>query len=153
MVALADFNGDGKPDLAVAILEAVGAPKQLTILLGNGDGTFQSPLNSPTSDFPVALAAGDFNGDGKLDVAVSDFSGGIDILLGNGDGTFKPPATLSTAVYPSSFLPRILTTTETSISQFSITTTPRSQFFSAMEMARSMLDLLTLIRKGFMVSQ
>ena len=92
-VATADLNGDGKLDLA-AVLGAADRsiqPVQLAIFLGQGDGTFAPPL---TMKLQVnvfarsAVAIGDLNGDGKLDLAVSSDQNGADILLGNGDGTF-----------------------------------------------------------------
>jgi Bacterial Ig-like domain (group 3)/FG-GAP-like repeat len=98
-VAVGDFNGDGKPDLAVTDSGASGTSKQVSVLLGNGDGTFQAAVNYPTSDASVALVLGDFNLDGKLDIAVTDFSGGVDILLGNGDGTFQAARTTATGQY------------------------------------------------------
>ena len=63
-----DFNGDGKADLAITDQEDNSA----SILLGNGDGTFQSPLEFPTGNFATGVAAGDFNGDGRLDLAVAN---------------------------------------------------------------------------------
>ena len=87
-----DFNGDGIPDLATVNARATGS--SVSVLLSNGDGTFQPTRNTPISYYPSlqnALAVGDFNQDGKLDVATSanDFAGvGINILLGRGDGTF-----------------------------------------------------------------
>ena len=68
-LAIGDFNGDGKPDLAVANQGAGGTSKQISILLGNGDGTFQAAVNYPANNHTVGLVVGDFNGDGKLDIA------------------------------------------------------------------------------------
>jgi hypothetical protein len=83
-VAAGDFNGDGKPDVAVASYKGVA------ILLGNGDGTFGSPKEVPVSGLPHSVAVADFNGDGKLDVVVADEkSNSVSILLGRGDGTLK----------------------------------------------------------------
>ncbi len=63
----------------------------VSILLGNGDGTFQPPASYTVGDSPVAIAAGDFGGDGRLDLAVANSdSGNVSVLMGNGDGTFRP---------------------------------------------------------------
>jgi hypothetical protein len=83
-IAVADFNADGKQDLA--LLDA--AANSVIILLGNGDGTFQMAASSPTvGQFSNQIVAGDFNGDGNQDLAVS--ANNLTILLGNGDGTFN----------------------------------------------------------------
>ena len=97
-VTVADFNGDGKPDLAISSAELSSAgPYAVSILLGNGDGTFQPGTLYGTDLFPRALIASDFNGDGKLDLAVTDAGcsvfqctapGYVTVLLGFGDGTF-----------------------------------------------------------------
>jgi hypothetical protein len=83
----ADFNGDGKLDLAYGAYSALG------IMLGNGDGTFTLLPEISLADGPASIAVGDFNRDGVPDIAVSRYlSGGgagyISIFIGNGDGTF-----------------------------------------------------------------
>ena len=89
-IVTGDFNGDGKPDLAVA--NAGTEPdSSVSILLGNGDGTFQTHVDYYAGSDPDSIAVADFNGDGKLDVVVAsppDLA--VWVLLGNGDGTFQP---------------------------------------------------------------
>jgi hypothetical protein len=104
-LAVADFNGDHKPDLAV-ITQKIAAgsnPAYVQILLGQGGGNFAtgqaisllpSPPNDQVAPFDaenVFMLAADFNNDGKMDLAVAD-SGTVAVLLGNGDGTFQNPA-------------------------------------------------------------
>jgi hypothetical protein len=85
-----DFNGDGILDLAVLNDGGTGSTNSVSILLGTGKGTFQSPQPTPTGVSPVYEVAGDFNADGKLDLAVANQTdGSISVLLGNGDGTFN----------------------------------------------------------------
>src|SRR5690349_10864090 len=70
-MAVSDFNGDGKLDVAVAIKTSAVNDAAIAILLGNGDGTFQPPMISgPLSENVVGFAVGDWNGDGKNDLAV-----------------------------------------------------------------------------------
>src|SRR5690348_4100339 len=88
-VAFADFNRDGKMDLAVADNGDVTVNDNggITILLGNDDGTFQAANNLIAGKNPFGLAASDFNQDGNPDLALIDISG-LGVLLGNGKGTF-----------------------------------------------------------------
>jgi hypothetical protein len=86
-MVVADFNRDGKQDIAV--VNGFGGTETLTIFLGNGDGTFSSGVNYNAGVYAVGLAAGDFNGDGFVDLAIVDGSHNtINIMTGNGDGTF-----------------------------------------------------------------
>lgn len=91
--AIGDFNGDGKPDLAVANYAA----NTVSILLGNGDGTFGSPTAYSAGDYPYGIAVADVNGDGHLDIVCANLNldhltlgGTVSVFLGNGDGTFAP---------------------------------------------------------------
>jgi hypothetical protein len=88
--AVGDFNGDGIPDIGVPDYY----DQDVTMLLGNGDGTFQLGQKFPVGAYPTMAAVGDLNGDGKLDIVVVNTAGGdagsISVLLGNGDGTFQP---------------------------------------------------------------
>jgi hypothetical protein len=82
--AIGDFNADGAPDIVGGAADV----SAVSVLLGNGDGSFQPPLQAPL-DPPYqadAVLAADFDGDGRVDVAVSSY--GVYVLFGNGDGTF-----------------------------------------------------------------
>ena len=95
-VAVADFNGDGNADLAVANYGG----NNVSILLGNGDGSFLTQKTYAVGNDPTSVAVGDFNGDGKADLAVAndgvwpDYNGNVSILLGKGDGTFQTQSDL-----------------------------------------------------------
>ena len=92
-VAVADVNGDGKPDLVVANARTA----TVSVLLGNGDGTFQAQQTpSPRAPTPFAVAVADVNGDGKPDLVTANQtdSGTVSVLLGNGDGTFQASTNL-----------------------------------------------------------
>ena len=87
-VAVGDFNGDGKQDLAVANYTAAGT---VSIFLGNGAGSFNFLNNFAVGNTPFSIAVGDFNGDGKQDLAVvNSGSNNVSILLGSGTGSSAP---------------------------------------------------------------
>jgi len=99
-VVVGDFNGDGVLDLAVIDGQGNSNGSAALILLGNGDGTFQSPVSYPLNTNAASAIAADFNGDGKLDLAVADNVGVLSILLGNGDGTFQPRVDYPAGTFP-----------------------------------------------------
>lgn len=91
-MAVGDLNHDGNPDLVVLNTDS----GFVSVLLGNGDGTFQPAVNYTTPAEPAYVALGDFNGDGNIDIATSDQGENpcycVSVLLGNGNGTFQEPA-------------------------------------------------------------
>ena len=105
-IAVADLNGDGRPDLAVGICLS-GSPTcgggqsgGVAVLLGNGDGTFQTPTVYASGGWgPDSVVVADVNGDKKPDVLVTNFyepskgTGSVGVLIGIGDGTFEPLVT------------------------------------------------------------
>jgi hypothetical protein len=112
-IVVADVNGDGNLDLIVVngACPNFVCDDSVSVLLGNGDGTFQAPMNFSTPPGPVGLVLGDFNGDGLLDIATinqADYTTQcdcIEVLLGNGDGTFQEPPIVT---YPPPSLPEAL---------------------------------------------
>ncbi|MGA8764368.1 MAG: FG-GAP-like repeat-containing protein [Candidatus Sulfotelmatobacter sp.] len=96
-VAYGDFNHDGKLDLVVAN----SSSSTVSVLLGNGDGTFRARVDHVTGTTPEGVAVGDFNNDGKLDIAVTNSaSNTVSIFLGNGDGSFQPKKDYATGNTP-----------------------------------------------------
>ena len=91
-VAIGDFNGDGRADLTVA--NAIS--NTVSVVPGNGDGTFQPVVTLTVATTATGVAVGDFNGDGRADIAVAgSSSGNVSVLLGNGDATFQAPQTFA----------------------------------------------------------
>jgi hypothetical protein len=95
-VVARDFNGDGQIDLAVANLNGESGGN-VALLLGDGAGAFGTPTTYAAGPSPSSIAAGDFNSDNKLDLAVASGGGqNVSILLGDGAGGFAAPASVST---------------------------------------------------------
>ena len=99
-VVAADFNGDGKIDLASSNLSI----DSVDVALGIGDGTFGPATSYPAGQQPLGIATGDFNHDGVLDLVVADqfegHAGTVSVLLGKGDGTFLPQKTYFAGLNP-----------------------------------------------------
>jgi Bacterial Ig-like domain (group 3)/FG-GAP-like repeat/Abnormal spindle-like microcephaly-assoc'd, ASPM-SPD-2-Hydin len=109
-VAVADVNGDGKPDIVVTncgvMYSGCGYKATVGVLLSNGDGTFQTAVIYGSGGYHASsVAVADVNGDGKPDLLVANCSDGgctngtVGVLLGNGDGTFKTAVTYGTGGY------------------------------------------------------
>ncbi len=96
-VVTADFNGDNRLDIA----SANSGSNTVTVLRGNGNGTFQAAQVSATGNAPRSIAVGDFNRDGRLDVVTTNAED-LSVLLGNGDGTLQAPLSFT---LPAQFPP------------------------------------------------
>ena len=108
-VAVGDFNGDNNPDLAVANSALFGDSPSVSVLLGNGDGAFQTAVNYTAGMSPRSVAVGDFNGDGRTDLVVANYgslagtqltNSSVSVLSGQGDGTFDAPVNYSAGQGP-----------------------------------------------------
>src|SRR5439155_1645054 len=98
-IAVGDFNGDGKLDLAVSNFVS----NNVSIFLGNGAGGFSAATNFAVGAGPASVAVGDFNGDGKPDLAVSNLtSNNVSICLGNGAGGFSAARNFGVGAGPES---------------------------------------------------
>jgi hypothetical protein len=93
---VANINNDGKSDLVVAS----DSISEFSVLLGNGDGTFQAAIDTGTGFTPNSIAVGDFNGDGIADVAVAGGSNMLSIFFGKGNGTFQAPVNYTVDASP-----------------------------------------------------
>ena len=104
-VVVDDFNHDGKQDLAVANfnLDNLTSGDTVSVLLGNGDGTFQAAIHYGVGKHPIAIAVGDFNNDGKQDLVTANSGDNtVSVLLGDGNGTFQTAVNSSAGNSPHS---------------------------------------------------
>ena len=98
-MVIGDLNGDVKSDLAATSYYS----DAVSVLRGNGDGTFAPKNDYATGSEPQSVAIGDLNGDGKPDLATANHgSTSVAVLLGNGNGTFGPNCVYPTGRFPQS---------------------------------------------------
>jgi len=96
-VTVFDFNGDGFDDIASANQDS----NSVSVLISNGDGTFQAAVNYAVETGPRDIIVGDFDSDNETDIAVSNWNGSsVSILLSNGDGTFQPAMSTPVGILP-----------------------------------------------------
>ena len=104
-LVVGDFNGDGRTDLAVACGSYFSGVGSVSVLLGNGDGSFQPWVQNAVGSDPVDIVAGDFSGDGHLDLATANLvDNTIPVLLGKGDGTFQSQVIYAVGPSPQSLV-------------------------------------------------
>ncbi len=106
-LAEGDFNGDGKSDLVTANSDNPGS-NSVSVLLGSSKGTFARAVNYGVGSRPTSVVVGDFNGDGKSDLATANFddsgSNSVSVLLGSGKGTFAKAVNCSASSFPYSMV-------------------------------------------------
>lgn len=101
-IAMGDFNRDGKLDIAVANYYGSYEGGRVSIMFGNGDGTFKAPVSYYSGGLSVSVATADFNKDGVLDLVVANQnSADVSVFLGKGDGTFNQAVTYPAGFYPN----------------------------------------------------
>jgi hypothetical protein len=109
-LATADLNGDGHLDIVLVNFKT----NNVSVLVGNGDGTFKTHVEYGTGNGPMGVAIGDLNGDGKLDLVVANsIDNTVSVLLGNGDGTFQTAVPYTTANTPTAVVVGNFTSTDT----------------------------------------
>ncbi len=96
-IATTDLNGDGRADVVTANADgSIASGSTVSVLLSNADGTLRPAQNFGTGAFPLSLAVGDVNNDGKRDVVTANSgSRTVSVLLGNGNGTLQAPQNLT----------------------------------------------------------